>query len=457
MWVSKVRTSHVCRECGTHHPKWTGQCTGCGEWNSLVEETTSTGVPIDTTSPSTTRPRSGERSEIEALDAVVSETGNPLPTGVEQLDTLLGGGLVPGSVTLVGGEPGIGKSTLLLQVAREWTGSVLYVCAEESARQVRQRADRLRAIRSDVWLLAESGLGDIAEAVATTNPSLVIVDSIQMISDPLVGSTPGSVAQVRSSTQFLVHLAKRHSIPFVLVGHVTKEGDLAGPRVLEHLVDTVVSFEGDRHHSLRLVRAIKHRFGATNDVSVFEMTSDGLIGVEDPSQLFLADRRTHVAGSVVVPTLEGKRPLVVELQALAVQTTPGVPGRRNAQGLDPARLSMVLAVLARHCNLPTASLDIYVSVVGGVKITEPGLDLPLALAIGSAIAGRPIPPDVAAFGEVGLGGEIRQVAQPERRYSEALRLGFDRVIAPVRSPDAHSQLDLVRVGDLSQAFDAVGL
>ena len=455
--VSKIKTSHVCSECGTHHPKWGGQCAGCGEWNTLIEEVISTGLAADTSSPSAPRPSSADARPPVALDDTATDVGTAQPTGIAELDHVLSGGFVDGSVTLLGGEPGIGKSTLLLQAAHNWSGSVLYVCAEESVQQVRQRAERLGAIRSDVWLLAEHGLGEIADAIESTQPSLIIVDSIQMISDPVVTSAPGSVAQVRACAQFLVNLAKRRSIPLVLVGHVTKEGDLAGPRVLEHLVDTVLSFEGDRHHSLRLVRAVKHRFGSTNELSVFEMTSDGLVGVADPSQLLLADRKPQVPGSAVVPTLEGRRPLIVELQALTSVAPPGVPARRTAQGVDQSRLAMLLAVLARHCNVPTAATDVYASAVGGVRIAEPGLDLALSLAIASSIVDRPLPPDLAVFGEVGLGGEVRQVAQPDRRFSEAHRLGFTRVIAPLRSPEPIDSIEIIRVSGVSEALEAAGL
>jgi DNA repair protein RadA/Sms len=356
----------------------------------------------------------------------------------------------------MGGEPGIGKSTLLLQVARTWQGSVLYVCAEESAQQVRHRAERLGAIRPDVWLLAETGLGDIAAAVDEIDPSLIIVDSIQTVLDPSVGSTPGSVTQVRACAQFLTSIAKRREIPVVMVGHVTKEGDLAGPRVLEHLVDTVLSFEGDRHHSLRLVRAVKHRFGSTNELSVFEMGDTGLRPVSDPSELFLSDRRAGVAGSAVVPTLEGRRPVVIEIQALTHASAGGIAARRTT-GVDTSRLAMILAVLARHAGLQSAQHDVYSSVVGGVRVSEPGLDLGIALALASSLLNRPLAADAAVFGEVGLGGEVRQVSHPERRLAEAARLGFTHVVAPARTPEGPAGLQVIRVGDIREALLVTGL
>lgn len=447
----------MCTECGTAHPKWSGQCSGCGAWNTLVEEVTATGQPVDAAVPGSPRAPSTTARPPVRLDEVTDASGAALPTGVTELDHVLSGGLVPGSVTLVGGEPGIGKSTLLLQVARSWSGPVLYVSAEESVQQVRHRAARLDAVRPDVWLLAETGLGDIVAAIDRIAPTLLVVDSIQTVADPAIASAPGSVAQVRSCAQFLVHEAKRRDLPVVLVGHVTKEGDLAGPRVLEHLVDTVLSFEGDRHHALRLVRAVKHRFGSTNELSVFEMGDGGLRGVADPSELFLSDRREGVPGSAVVPTLEGRRPIVVEVQALATQGAEGVPGRRTTHGIDSARLAMLLAALTRHVGLPLRSVDVYASLVGGVRVAEPGLDLGLCLAVASSLLDRPVPAGIAVFGEVGLGGEVRQVSNAERRFAEAERLGFTTVLAPARAPEGPSGLRVVRVGDLADAMRAAGL
>ncbi|MGA1034028.1 MAG: DNA repair protein RadA [Ilumatobacteraceae bacterium] len=454
--MSRARTVHVCTECGTSHPKWAGQCAGCGEWNTLVEEMVSSGLATEDHGPRATRPTSGDARPPQRLDDVAATEGATQPTGIPELDQVLSGGFVPGSVTLMGGEPGIGKSTLLLQVARTWQGSVLYVCAEESAQQVRHRAERLGAIRPDVWLLAETGRGDSAAAVDEIDPSLIIVDSIQTVLDPSVGSTPGSVTQVRACAQFLTSIAKRREIPVVMVGHVTKDGDLAGPRVLEHLVDTVLSFEGDRHHSLRLVRAVKHRFGSTNELSVFEMGDSGLRPVSDPSELFLSDRRAGVAGSAVVPTLEGRRPVVIEIQALTHASAGGIAARRTT-GVDTSRLAMILAVLARHAGLQSAQHDVYSSVVGGVRVSEPGLDLGIALALASSLLNRPLAADAAVFGEVGLGGEIRQVSHPERRLAEAARLGFTHVVAPARTPEGPAGLQVIRVGDIREALLVTGL
>ena len=448
--MSRPRIAHVCSSCGTHHPKWAGQCTGCGEWNTLVEEVVSTGGEA-TLVASTPAGRPVPIAEVDAI------AGEPRPTGITEFDRVLSGGLVPGSVTLVGGEPGIGKSTLLLQVAHSWPGSVLYVCAEESAQQVRHRAERLGSSTDGLWLLPETDLASVVAGIDEVSPSLLIIDSVQTVADPALPSAAGSVAQVRAVTQRLVSEAKRRDLPVVLVGHVTKEGDLAGPRVLEHLVDTVITFEGDRHHALRLVRAVKHRFGSTNDLSVFEMAGDGLRGVDDPSHLFLADRRPGVPGSVVTPTLEGRRPIVVEIQALTTPAPPGVPARRTSQGVDPARLALLLAVLTRHAGVRMHEHDVYVSTVGGVRLTEPGVDLSIALAVVSAVVDRPLPPGLAVFGEVGLGGEIRQASHPDRRVAEAERLGCDRILVPERTPGDDASSRLVRVDGIVAALRAADL
>ncbi len=391
---------------------------------------------------------------IAEVDTLI---GGPRSTGIDELDRVLGGGLVPGAVTLLGGEPGIGKSTLLLQLAATWPARTLYVSGEESAQQVRLRAERLGAIGPNLWLLAETSLPHVVAALDTVQPDLVIIDSIQSIADPDLGSAPGSVVQVRGCTHRLVAEAKQRAIPMVLVGHVTKDGGLAGPRVLEHVVDTVLSFEGDRHHALRMLRAVKHRFGSTNELGVFEMVEHGLVGVPDASSLFLTDRRTGVAGSAVTPTLEGHRPLLVEVQALTNKVTSGVPPRRSAQGLDPGRLALLLAVLERRARLPMGQHEVFASAVGGVRLIEPGSDLPMCLAIVSALADHPLPADVISFGEIGLAGELRQVAHASRRLAEAARLGFCRAIVPANSANGVDGISLVRVATLAEALRAVGL
>jgi DNA repair protein RadA/Sms len=445
--MAKSRIEHVCTDCGASHTKWAGQCASCGQWNTLVEEVAVADVP--------TIPPAGPAARIGDVDPLTSQ---PRPTTIGELDRVLGGGLVPGSVTLLGGEPGIGKSTLLLQLMAAFGGTALYVTAEESAQQVRLRAERLDAVRPDLWLLAETALPHIMSSMTDTKPDVVVIDSIQTVHDPALGSPPGSVVQVRGCAQQLVNMAKQRGVPVVLVGHVTKEGSLAGPRVLEHIVDTVLSFEGERHHALRLLRATKHRFGPTNELGLFEMVGHGLAGVPDPSELFLGDRRTGVPGSAVAPTIDGQRPLLVEVQALTTPAPPNVPARRTTQGIDHNRLALLLAVLQQRARVPTSQHDVYASTVGGVRLTEPGLDLAACLAIVSAMTDTPLPADLVAFGEVGLGGEIRQVAHTPRRLSEAARLGFRRAIGPrsAPEPDADS-LRLLRVATLPEALTAAGL
>ena len=452
--MAKIRLVHRCTECGTAHPKWSGKCLTCDAWNSLVEDFEGGDEPITSLAAGMALVPAGEPTQIGKVD---SSVGHPRLTNIEELDRVLGGGLVPGSVTLLGGEPGIGKSTLLLQLLANMSGTTLYVTAEESAQQVRMRAERLGALREDLWLLPEMSLPHIITAINTVRPSLVVIDSIQMIADPDLGSTPGSVVQVRGCAHRLVQEAKRRHLPIVLVGHVTKEGGLAGPRVLEHVVDTVLSFEGERHHALRLLRASKHRYGPTNELGLFEMTEQGLVGVPDASQLFLADRRTGVPGSVVVPTLEGQRPLLVELQALTNAVSGGAPPRRSAQGVDPGRLSMLLAVLERRARVSLSSHEVYASVVGGVRLTEPGADLALCLALVSAITNTPLPADLVVVGEVGLAGEVRQAAQISRRLGEASRLGFTRAIVPANSPDDLRGIKLQRASTLNEALTLAGM
>jgi DNA repair protein RadA/Sms len=377
----------------------------------------------------------------------------PAATRVGELDRVLQGGLVPGSVTVLGGEPGIGKSTLLLQALAGLAKAglrCLYVTAEESAPQVRLRAERLGALPPHLWLVSDTALPHVLAHIDAVSPDVVAVDSIQTVFDPDLASAPGSVAQVRECAHRLVRLAKQRAMSAVLVGHVTKEGSLAGPRVLEHLVDTVLSFEGERHHALRLLRAVKHRYGATDELGLFEMTDGGLESVPDPSALFLADRRSGTPGSVVAPVLDGHRPLLVEVQALVARSPLPSP-RRSAQGLDSGRLALVVAVLQQHVDLSFANADVHSVVAGGVRAVEPGADLALALALASALLGAPLPSDLVACGEVGLGGEIRQVHQTARRLGEAARLGFRRAVVPFSAPLELPDIEVVRVQTLREA------
>lgn len=386
--------------------------------------------------------------------------GRNRSTGTGELDRVLGGGLVAGSVTLVGGEPGAGKSTLLLQVLASLASGgqrCLLVSAEESAAQVRSRAERLGALVPGLMVLAETEMGAITTAVHDLAPDYLVVDSIQTVLDESLESAPGTVGQVRECAHQLVRLTKARSMSTLLVGHVTKEGTLAGPRVLEHVVDTVLSFEGDRHHALRMLRAVKHRFGPTTELGLFEMTEAGLQGVPDAGALFLSDRQPGVAGSVVVPIIEGHRPLLVELQALVVSSRLPVP-RRSAQGVDGGRLALMLAVLERRVGMKIMGhADVFASAVGGVRVTEPGADLALALALASAACGVGLPPDMVACAEVGLGGELRQVAHIAHRLAEAYRLGFNRAIVSDSAPDPPEGMAVVRARSLSEAVGAMGL
>ncbi len=449
--MAKSKTVFACTACGAQVPKWVGRCASCGEWNSLVEEL------ITASSSSGATAVMGADTPMPMTEISIDEW-TAVPTGSTEIDRVLGGGLVPGSVTLIGGVPGVGKSTLLLQLTarRCRDGSrCLYVSAEESKQQVRLRAERLGLLQQELWLVASTSLPEIVHHIETVKPELVIIDSIQTIFDPDLSSAPGSVGQVRHCAHRLVVEAKARGLATVLVGHVTKEGNLAGPRVLEHVVDTVLEFEGDRTQELRLLRAVKHRFGSTNEIGLFEMHDKGLRGVPDPSALFLADRAIGAAGSTVIATSEGHRPLLVEVQALVAESSLPSP-RRSAQGIDSGRLAVVLAVLERHAQLHFAKRDVYALAVGGAKVVEPGADLGVALAVVSALNDVPIPEDVVVCGEVGLAGEIRRVAHLDRRLSEAARHGFKRAIVPPGSAStAVDGLRVIPVSTIAQALSAL--
>jgi DNA repair protein RadA/Sms len=447
--MARPRTIYRCTECGAAEPKWTGRCGSCEAWNSLLEERA---VPE--------APAAGALGPAAAVPQPIADVDTaswaPAATHVGELDRVLQGGLVPGSVTVLGGEPGIGKSTLLLQALAGLAKAgqrCLYVTAEESAQQVRLRAERLGALPPNLWLVSDTALPHVLGHIGSVAPDVVAIDSIQTVFEPSLASAPGSVAQVRECAHRLVRASKERAMSSVLVGHVTKDGALAGPRVLEHLVDTVLSFEGERHHALRLLRAVKHRFGSTDELGLFAMTDAGLEGVPDPSALFLADRRPGTPGSVVAPVLDGHRPLLVEVQALVARSAIPTP-RRSAQGLDSGRLALVLAVLQQHLKMPFAECDVHTVVAGGVRTIEPGADLALALALASARYELALPDDLVACGEVGLGGELRQVHQTARRLAEAARLGFRRAVVPASAPLHLPGIDVIRVATLGEAVDA---
>ncbi len=450
--MTRAKSVYRCNECGAEAPKWTGWCAACEASGSMVEG------PATPAYASAAVGLFGPGASTPAVPIAEAAGGGiaPRPTTIDEVDRVLGGGLVPGSVTLLGGEPGVGKSTLLLQVASAVAssgGRCLYVTAEESAQQVAARAERLGTLAPGLWLAAESLLPNVIGLVDDVKPDVLVLDSVQAMVDPSMGSTAGSLAQVRGCAHMLVNEAKRRGLTVVLVGHVTKEGGLAGPKVLEHVVDTVLSFEGERHHALRLLRATKHRFGSTHELGLFEMGEGGLAGVPDPSALFLADRQPGIPGSVVAPVLDGQRPLLVEVQALVVPSQAPLP-RRTAQGVDLGRLSQVLAVLERWAGLTLSRAEVHVAVAGGVRVREPGADLAVALAVASSLVDRPLPVGLVACGEVGLGGELRQVHRTDRRLSEAVRLGFETALVPASAPDGPAGLRLDRVRSLRAALAA---
>jgi len=422
--VAKPKTVYSCTECGGQSPKWQGQCPHCDAWNTLVET-------VATPQPTRFQTVSGKASAVRALGSVDAKSSPRFPTGLEEFDRVLGGGLVPGGVILLGGDPGIGKSTLLLQAmaAIGAAKKVLYVTGEESVEQVALRAQRLGLVNAPVSLLAEVQLEAIVATIGKEAPEVVVIDSIQTAYTEALTSAPGSVAQVRECAAQLTRLAKQRHIVVIFVGHVTKEGAIAGPRVLEHIVDTVLYFEGDTHSSFRLVRSIKNRFGAANELGVFAMTERGLRGVANPSALFLSKHGEPVPGSAVVATLEGSRPLLVEIQALVDPVQGGMP-KRLSVGLDPQRLSLLLAVLHRHGGVETGGYDVFVNAVGGVRINEPAADLAILLAVHSSLTGRPLPAKTLVFGEVGLAGEVRPVQRGQERIREAAKLGFRQVLIP---------------------------
>jgi len=423
--MAKTKTVYHCTECGAQAPKWQGQCPGCGEWNTLVES-------IATPAPARFRNVAGAKSTVTPLAHVAPQENRRIATGLPEFDRVLGGGLVAGGVVLLGGDPGIGKSTLLLQASAALGAAhrTLYVTGEESTDQIALRAQRLGLVNAPVELLAEVQLEAIVAAIDTTTPEFVVVDSIQTVYTEALQSAPGSVAQVRECAAQLTRYAKQRGVAMIFVGHVTKEGAIAGPRVLEHIVDTVLYFEGEPHSSFRLVRAIKNRYGAANELGVFAMSERGLKGVTNPSALFLSRHGDPVPGSAIVATLEGSRPLLVEIQALVDPVHGGGMTRRLAVGLDPQRLALLLAVLHRHGGVETAGYDVFVNAVGGVRIGEPAADLAVLLAVNSSLRNKPLPDKLMVFGEVGLAGEIRPVQRGLERIREAAKLGFRTVLMP---------------------------
>lgn len=448
--MAKTRTQFVCQQCGSTSPKWMGRCPDCGEWNTLVE----TIVESKERSPLSYAVR---RSKPQRLSEVTGDGLERVQLPMPEFSRVLGGGIVPGSLVLVGGDPGIGKSTLLLQVSAlmaETIGKVLYVSGEESVRQMKMRAQRLGLTTDQLYLLTETNLNIIVEHIQELVPKMVVVDSIQTVHLDELKSTAGSISQVRQCASRLMQVAKGEGIPIFLVGHVTKAGAIAGPKVLEHIVDTVLYLEGDRFHAYRLLRSVKNRFGATSDVGVFEMGSQGLIEVANPSEAFLAERLPNAAGSTIAVTLEGTRPLLVEIQALASTTSFGLP-RRTANGVDFNRLLLLVAVLNKRVGVRLSNQDVFVNVVGGLKINEPAADLAVATAIASSFRNTPVAADLAIVGEIGLSGELRAVGQLSKRLNEAAKLGFKRCLVPKsfrRQEIASDGIEVIGVRSLKEAL-----
>ncbi len=454
--MPKAKSVFVCRSCGYESPKWNGRCPSCGEWNTL-EET----EPVVSKSASVSRSAARGSQKIMSLSEIDLSASSEVryKTGFNELDRVLGGGLVKGSLVLLGGEPGIGKSTLLLQICRYLgeENTILYVSGEESARQIKLRAERLGVSSENLYILTESDAQTVADTVVANKPGIVIIDSIQTMSVAEINSAPGSVTQVRECANLFMRLAKSEEIPFFIVGHVNKDGAIAGPKVMEHIVDAVLYFEGDRNLSYRILRAAKNRFGSTNEIGVFEMRDNGLEQVENPSQMLLSGRPKGVSGCCVVCAMEGTRPILAEVQALVAKSGSSAP-RRVTAGFDFNRVWLILAVLEKRLGFYYGALDVYVNIIGGLRINEPAADLPVAMALYSSLTDKPIGDDVIAFGEIGLGGEIRSVSHLEQRIQEARRLGFTKCIVPRHSLKNIRQFDdieVVGVNSLRQAFEAI--
>ncbi|MFC7322284.1 DNA repair protein RadA [Halobacillus campisalis] len=452
--MAKRKIKFVCQECGYESPKWMGKCPGCHQWNTLVEEAAMTGGGnsrhiFQTNSQTSAKP--------EKITAIKSEKEPRMTTDMPELNRVLGGGIVPGSLVLIGGDPGIGKSTLLLQVSAQIADKelpVLYISGEESSRQTKLRAERLDIRSDELYVLSETNLQDVITQIEQIDPKFVVIDSIQTIFKEDITSAPGSVSQVRECTSQLMRIAKSKGIPIFIVGHVTKEGSIAGPRLLEHMVDSVLYFEGERHHTFRILRSVKNRFGSTHEMGIFEMKEKGLEEVLNPSEIFLEERSQGAAGSIVVASMEGTRPVLVEIQALISPTSFGNP-RRMATGLDTSRVPLLMAVLEKRAGLLLQNQDAYIKVAGGVKLDEPAIDLAVALSIASSFREQVSNGDDVVVGEVGLTGEVRRVARIEQRVQEAAKLGFKRVIIPKKNLEGWtppSSIEVVGVSTVQEAM-----
>lgn len=443
-----------CQNCGHEEAKWLGQCPACKEWNTFVEERIDSGI----TKGTTVAARAVHEAKVVPLTEVTADDDTRSETGIKELDRVLGGGIVPGSLVLVGGDPGIGKSTLLLQVCQRMAQmkKILHISGEESQAQIKLRANRMGNFTSGLLLLCETNLGIIRSVIEKERPELVVIDSIQTMYSEDVTSAPGSVSQVRESTNVFMQLAKGLCIPIFIVGHVTKEGTVAGPRVLEHMVDTVLYFEGDRHASYRILRAVKNRFGSTNEIGVFEMRQSGLVEVENPSEYMLSGKPENASGSVVACSMEGTRPILLEIQALVCRTNFGMP-RRTAAGTDYNRVNLLMAVLEKRLGMSLGNCDAYVNIAGGIKMNEPAIDLGIVMALVSSYRNRPIDEKTIVFGEVGLSGEVRAVNMPEQRVAEAKKLGFETCILPEISLKMVKEIQGIRLVGVKTVNEAVGI
>ena len=447
--AAKQKTVYVCAECGAEYLRWAGKCSACGAWNTINEEVRATAKPAPG--------GMAHRAVPTRMDAIDPQEETRYPTGMKELDRVLGGGIVPGGLMLIGGDPGIGKSTLLLQICGHLgrTMKILYASGEESARQIKLRAERLGVDNSNVLLLCETDVDNIIAATREEQPDILIVDSIQTVSLAEVASSPGSVTQVRECTAALMRAAKTADIPTFIVGHVNKDGAIAGPKVMEHIVDCVLYFEGDRHSNYRMLRCVKNRYGSTNEIGVFEMRDKGLWEVENPSLMLLSGRPKNVSGTCVACTMEGSRPLLAEVQGLVSPTGFGNP-RRMSTGFDNNRLALLLAVLEKRAGYFFSNLDAYLNIIGGLRLEEPAADLPVALALVSSLKDKPVSDGVVAFGEVGLAGEIRSVSGAEQRVAEAARLGFSRILVPasnLKSITGSYGIEVVGVSNVREAYD----
>lgn len=447
-----------CQNCGHEEAKWLGQCPACGEWNTFVEEKVDAGATRGNAGAARSVRESVRKADVVPITEVTADDDVRCRTGIRELDRVLGGGIVPGSLVLVGGDPGIGKSTLLLQACQKLAGEkkILYISGEESQAQIKLRANRMGDFTSSLLLLCETNLEIIRGVIEKEKPELVVIDSIQTMYSEEISSAPGSVSQVRESTNLFMQLAKGLCISIFIVGHVTKEGTVAGPRVLEHMVDTVLYFEGDRHASYRILRAVKNRFGSTNEIGVFEMGQTGLAEVDNPSEYMLSGRPEHASGSVVACSMEGTRPILIEIQALVCHSNFGMP-RRTAAGTDYNRVNLLMAVLEKRLGMALGSSDAYVNIAGGIRMNEPAIDLGIVMALVSSYRNRPIDEKMIVFGEVGLSGEVRAVNMPEQRVAEAKKLGFETCVLPEVCLKMVKGIQGIKLIGVKTIADAVGI